>query len=198
MRPICSTMLVRWLSRSSSRRSISSIRSRQRAKASSVNSLIRFTSRSRTRGRAGNSRGRKAKRGGEARCKGFELPRQIRRGAVLLDERDDGAADNDAFTDSAHRGDLIRGADAKTDSERQRSMTPGSLDQLRDAGGQGGALAGDASAGYEVDETRGVARDQIETPFRAGGSSEENSIQLAAAQFGDRLGRLFNAEIREQ
>src|SRR5580700_5114934 len=77
-------------------------------------------------------------------------------------------------------------------------MAAGSLDQLRDAGGQGCALAGDAGAGYEVDETRGVARDQLQAPFRAGGSGEENSIQVAAAQFGDWLGRLFDTEIGEQ
>ena len=62
-------------------------------------------------------------------------------------------------------------------------MTAGSLDQLRDAGCQGGALAGDARAGYEVDESRGVARDQVQAPFGAGGSSEKNSIQVAAAQW---------------
>src|SRR5690242_13565137 len=70
------------------------------------------------------------------------LGKKIGGGRVLLDEADDGRADDDAVGQAAHLAGVLRGADAEAHTHRlggDGTQRPELLGQLR---GEGGALAG--------------------------------------------------------
>ena len=117
---------------------------------------------------------------------------------VLLDQADEGAADDDGLHLAAEFGDVRGFGDAEADGEREIGDRADRLDQRGDGCRERILLAGDAGARDQIDETGGVLRHQFDAPLGAGGRGEEDGVE-AVAMHGGHVGlRLFDAGVGEQ
>lgn len=80
-----------------------------------------------------------------------------RGGAVLLQQLDDGRADNSAIGDACHLCGLLRGGDAKADGAGRLGVLPHHLYNGGKVGLDLAAGAGDAKAGHDIQKARSSA-----------------------------------------
>ena len=96
-----------------------------------------------------------------SRVKASSLVSSAGLSGVLLDQADEGAADDDGLHLAAEFGHVLGFGDAEADGERQVGGRAHRLDQRGDGCGERILLAGDAGARDQIDEAGGVLRPRV-------------------------------------